>query len=408
MRKVVYLIEQPLDARNYDRFGIQAWIDRDWTVEVWDLTPWAHPRVWIDFLESEREIKQFAGYFPIASNKQLKARISKFAWAECFVDLTGEDYCSLRAKLPLIRRGALRIICATGSIPVPQDDEKSALISKMRKALAKGPNKILNALVSVFLRRLTAPFIRPDLAIVSGERSIFSAGQSRVILKVHSFDYDIYLKLAKSIDVPSREYAVFIDQDSCFHSDFIYQGVPFFVTPEKYFPAICNGLKEISSSLEVGVRIAAHPRASYKRRNFDCFSGFPIEYGRTAELVKGCSVVICHDSTAIHFAVLFGKPLIFVTTDELIPSYEGRSIDRAASEFGKSPINLDRDLQDIDWQKETYVDFRKYTDYKNQYIKIDGTPERPMWEIVIDYVEQRKDATAAGVPNQCASAGGRG
>jgi hypothetical protein len=278
----------------------------------------------------------------------------------------------------------------------------------MRKALAKGPNKILNALVSVFLRRLTAPFIRPDLAIVSGERSIFSAGQSRVILKVHSFDYDIYLKLAKSIDVPSREYAVFIDQDSCFHSDFIYQGVPFFVTPEKYFPAICNGLKEISSSLEVGVRIAAHPRASYKRRNFDCFSGFPIEYGRTAELVKGCSVVICHDSTAIHFAVLFGKPLIFVTTDELIPSYEGRSIDRAASEFGKSPINLDRDLQDIDWQKETYVDFRKYTDYKNQYIKIDGTPERPMWEIVIDHMEQRKDATSAGVPNQCASAGGRG
>ncbi len=35
-KRVVYLIEQPLDERNFQRFGIQAWIDRKWNVEVWD------------------------------------------------------------------------------------------------------------------------------------------------------------------------------------------------------------------------------------------------------------------------------------------------------------------------------------------------------------------------------------
>jgi len=50
MKKVVILIEQPLDERNYQRFGIQTWLERNWLVEVCDLTPWAHPRVWQSFI----------------------------------------------------------------------------------------------------------------------------------------------------------------------------------------------------------------------------------------------------------------------------------------------------------------------------------------------------------------------
>jgi len=238
------------------------------------------------------------------------------------------------------------------------------------------------------------------LEIVSGERSISVACNSRAILKAHSFDYDIFLRLAKFMDEPVEEYAVFVDQDPCFHSDFIYQGIPFFITPEKYFPAICRGLKEIANSLKVDVRIAAHPRASYGEGNSHYFNGFPIVCGRTAELIKNCKAAVCHDSTAIHFAVLFKKPIIFVTTDELMPTYEGRSIERAASELGKIPFNLDRDLQGVDWQKEMQVDSGKYAAYKNEYIKTDGSPERPMWEIVIDYVERRRQQTSAGVPDK--------
>jgi hypothetical protein len=50
MRKTVYLIDQPLDERNYERFGVRVWLERQWALEVWDLTPWAHPAVWQDFI----------------------------------------------------------------------------------------------------------------------------------------------------------------------------------------------------------------------------------------------------------------------------------------------------------------------------------------------------------------------
>jgi hypothetical protein len=68
-----------------------------------------------------------------------------------------------------------------------------------------------------------------------------------------------------------------------------------------------------------------------------------------------------------------------VTTDELIPTYEGRSIAQAAAEFGKIPVNLDQDLRLIDWREQARIDAAIYADYKNRFIKTDGSPERPLW-----------------------------
>ena len=113
-----------------------------------------------------------------------------------------------------------------------------------------------------------------------------------------------------------------------------------------------------------------------------------MEYGRTAELIRDCEAVVCHDSTAVQFAVLLAKPVIFVTTDELMNTYEGRSIAKIAAELGKSPVNLDgTELQSVDWSKEMQVDAVKYAAYKAKYIKTAGSPEIPLWDIVINHIE---------------------
>jgi hypothetical protein len=406
MRKIIYLIDQPLDERNFDRFGIQKWVERGWTVEVWDLTPLSHPHVWRTFIESQRKLKDFEGYFPIDSKRALNARYTALGPIEYFIDLSDENYRSFTVKRFLMRRGAVRVISVTGSIPAPQARERNPLVSAIRKAVARGPMKSIKLLCAAIARRLALPLIRPGLAIVSGEVSSRAVMRSCEILRVHSFDYDIYLQLAKVSSPPEKEYAVFIDQDLCFHSDFIYEKVPFVVTPEKYFPAICNALNRISRCLQVGILIAAHPRSSYEQRRLDCYPGFSIVRGRTAELIGRSALVICHDSTAIHFAVLFGKPMVFVTTNQLIPTYEGRSVAQAAAEFGKIPINLDEDLQRVDWREQTWVDAAKYADYKNRFIKTDGSPERPMWDVVIDHIERSKHSISSRFRGHLAPAGG--
>jgi hypothetical protein len=388
MKCVVYLIEQPLDERNFRRFGIQAWIDRQWHVEVWDLTPWAHRRVWADFNQRGHDLKKFAGYFPIGSWKDLKGRLRRAAAIRCFVDLTGTGLHSLRAKSALRRMGAKRIVCAVGTLPVPE--RADTLTSKLKKALSKGPMGAWQSFSTVFFTRVAEPRIPADMAVISGTESMTLARLRGEVIRAHNFDYDIYLELVASVTPKvSHECVVFIDQDYCFHLEFTYLGTPAVVTAERYFPAVCDALEAISASLGLPVRIAAHPRASYEQRGKErFFRAFPIERGRTAEMIKECTAVVCHDSTAIQYAVLFEKPAIFITTDELSRAYEGKSIERVAEELGKKPINLDRiDARTIDWRKELAIDRDKYASYRNKYIKIEGSPDRPLWTIVIDHVE---------------------
>lgn len=379
MRKVIYLIEQPLDERNYDRFGIQSWIARGWTVEVWDLTALAHPLVWQNFIDAELKLSAFDGYFPIASESQLASRYSTLDKSACIIDLTGENRYCIRVKMRLARLGVGRVTCASGSIPSLVDDRGPALVRTLRKLFSR---KLIDSLARI----LMAPFIKPALVVVSGESSIPPRRRRVPILRAHNLDYDIYLKLKKTPAPSSGKFAVFLDQNICFHPEYLYDDVSRYTSPENYFPALCNGLRRIAVALEVPFKIAAHPRLPRQKKYAEYFGGIPIEHGKTAELISNCEFVVCHYTTAIQIAVLFEKPVIFATTNDLAASAVGRYIEKFASVLGKSAINLDGDLEGLDWRTELGVDARKYREYRQKYIKIDGSPEIPHWDIVIDYM----------------------
>ena len=414
MRRIVYLIEQPLDARNYERFGIQAWIDRGWHVEVWDLTPLSHPRVWREHQKQTGGSGEFAQHFPIASHRDLKQRCAVSADISYFIDLTGDTYDSWQARARLARAGAARVVCCFGAIPLAGNGRQSALGAKLHKARAIGLARSLHILVDPLLRRLTQLPVQPSLAIVAGESSLPAAAHATVagvrVIAAHNLDYDVYLSLGASdgggaAPIAADPYIVFLDQDYCFHVEYLYQGVTTTLAPARYFPVLCRGLRQIAGALGAGVRVAAHPRSNYRQRAPDYFEGIPVESGNTAQLVRGCKAVVCHDSTAVQLAVLFGKPVIFVTTDDLDrlyldSSFKRESIGAFAAELGKSVINLDRDLENVDWREQLKIDARRYADYRHSYIKMAGTPEIPYWNIVIDHIEG-KPAALSGTRGGC-------
>ncbi|MEI6246708.1 MAG: hypothetical protein WCQ64_16910, partial [Acidobacteriota bacterium] len=96
--KIVYLIDQALDARNYDRFGIDTWIARGWAVEVWDLTPLAFPRVWREFLDAGGTLRRFEGHRLVESSADLGPLLSQQDRIDYYVDFGGESAPAVRAK----------------------------------------------------------------------------------------------------------------------------------------------------------------------------------------------------------------------------------------------------------------------------------------------------------------------
>ena len=70
------------------------------------------------------------------------------------------------------------------------------------------------------------------------------------------------------------------------------------------------------------------------------FGGRELLQGETARLVNDSSLVIAHYSYAVNFAVLYRKPLIFLTTDELKASFRRPAIEAISSHFHKNPLML--------------------------------------------------------------------
>jgi hypothetical protein len=395
IRKVVFLIQQPLDPRNFERFGIATWLDRHWNVEVWDLTPLAQPQAWRDFQHSGREISRFEGNFPIASRVDVRKRLASAQPIDYFIDLAGHDPHSMWAKRRLVRAGVRRVVL-TGSIPLPDEAANPSLVSKVRSALARGPMEAARSLAGAVSRRSAQPFMAPDLLVASGQKSIPAVRPGQQVLRAHNLDFDLYLKLRESLGSAAGGYGVFLDQNLCFAPDYVYEKVPPYVTPQQYYPTLCKGFRSMAASLGVPIRISAHPRLPRTQAFLNYFEGLPLEYGRSAELIANCDFVVCHYTTAIQFAVLFRKPVLFVTTDELYASAGRKYVDYFAGVMGKPVINLNGNLDAIDWRAQLDTDFSRYDQYRREYIKTDGSPEKPFWQIVIDHMESVASPAAAG------------
>jgi hypothetical protein len=239
----------------------------------------------------------------------------------------------------------------------------------------------------------------PELVIAGGERSL-TAREIRVVrgetcvLWAHALDYDRFLAMPPATVGQRQRRAVFLDQFLEDHPDQHRAGVPF-CDPRTYYSNLQRVFESLESSLGVEVVIAAHPASDYAPRDAR-FGGREIVRDRTVALVAGSRLVLAHDSTAVAYAVLAEVPVTFIT-DEGIGRSEVRRLaaQAMAAQLGRRLYNLDRDPLP-DWDRELEVDARRYTAYRNAYIKRDDTPNLPLWHIVAGHLRGEIPAARFG------------
>ena len=391
INKVIYIFEQPFSRWNYDRFGIKIFIDRGWDVEIWDLTNLVYPDAAKIIAASTSGSMKLDQLYLLSNERELESRYKALKGGEFYISAFGEGFYQLKVKRRLAKLGLIRIHQYLGFISINESRNKlTYLISRIIRFLNMTPAKLVEILSIKILNKIYLNQVAPQFLVVSGEKSIPRANGSKepALIYAHNRDYDTFLKLSLNGREAGNDGIIFIDQNLCFHSDYVLNNMSStFVSVNRYFPSICHGLRTIAQSLQEKVGVAAHPRFS-PEKIVDYFQGIPVEYGRSGELIQCSKAVVAHNSTAVQLAILFKKPLIFITTDELNGTEMKASIESVASELGKSVINVDRDISGVDWHNELLIDEFLYSEYKRKYIKKDGSPDKQAWEIVVDYIEQ--------------------
>jgi hypothetical protein len=217
----------------------------------------------------------------------------------------------------------------------------------------------------------------------------FRAGKSIELVYGHSEDYSTYL-LEKSktntFEAPYERICTFIDGPGpMFTGDVAYYGRKVYFTSEVWYPALSGFFDMIEAETGVKVVISGH----YKSRHPDvapCFGNRYVYYGKTKEMVERSEFVITRASTAISYAVIFRKPVIFIYSNQLLNDNNSMyDIKGMAASLGNLPVNID--CPDPCVKQILKINEEYYSSYKNACLT-SALSDKPNFRIILEEVMQ--------------------
>jgi hypothetical protein len=152
-----------------------------------------------------------------------------------------------------------------------------------------------------------------------------------------------------------------------------------------WYNPLNNFFKQFISGTNLDLKIAAHPRSIYKRN--------PIKFGKiyfnkTIELISKSKIVLLHRSTALHFAILFQKPLMFLTGD----NHNNRSkrwTNDVADYFDKRAINISTEkFNKKVFYNEMKLNKKAYRDFKKDFIVDIKNSNKTSYEIIFNSINK--------------------
>lgn len=171
-------------------------------------------------------------------------------------------------------------------------------------------------------------------------------------------------------DETDCEFAVFLDEYEPYHPDRDllknYSGV----LPENgeyYFSELSSFFDSFEKFYKVPVIIAAHPKSSYERGNE--FEKRSVIFDRTRELILSdqCKLVLIHKSTAVSFAVIARKPIVFLDVESGELDYRA-GIHNLANQLDGKVITVDEAVSGKLLQFNQMRNVNAYQGYIKEYL----------------------------------------
>ena len=280
---------------------------------------------------------------------------------------TAEILLTALISFTFLRRGAKQFYMQIDGIPVLSDEFVDAnrnntpnktLIAKYRNFLkhvgsfsefqARASYSIYTNLARFFSGPITHQFAAGEHYVQETLR--FSNKRTKLVFG-HSDDYSNYVSSIQHTPKQASfttNLAVMLDSNEP-HSvgDATLMNRPHKLTAANWFPAITKLFDQLESQTGVSIAIAGHYKSQLPPIAA-CFGNRPVHYGKTLELTSNCKFVITTYSTAISYAVILRKPVIFIYSDEL--EADGLAMQWTfyiAGFLGTQPININRLPSDL-------------------------------------------------------------
>ena len=380
---IVYFVNNPLLKRDIDLYGVDYFKEKDITVIFFVL----HDIVSPDVFHKNDSDYEFQESFKTWS--RLYGRLSK---------LNRKDYVFI-SDVPLSFQTLMLYVILTilninyffvDNWYVPASSDTSKRDKSQPVTIANIFFKIIKV-TKIYGALYCFRFCirKPEKIFCSVKDSVHAKqmrGRHSSIIPYCSFNYNLYLDARASHDqkgMPVKPYFVFIDQYLDKHPDF-YKNKKKPPVTEKYYKALNSFCKGLSEYAGVKYVVASHPRRPITE-NVDFDTPYLYDY-KSVFLVKECDFIVAHYSMAVDFAVLFGKPVLLITTDEIEKSWVNKFVVSLSKKLATDIINIDKpiDFSEIQsvFQNDASERERVYDKFKAEHILFDPKNDMRTYEIV--------------------------
>jgi hypothetical protein len=383
MISIIYILSNPLSKRDYARYGIENMKDAG-----------------IKYLV----IDAFGLFYKSKTREKIKGPKEKsILFVNSLNNLNEILSVHKPAKVIIIAPICLdfyKIVSNVNSLGMEVGTIKVGALPSSANSV-KGYSSRISSLIkrkgilSVFIKIYESAVIRfnfkktyLDYIFYGGVKSIdkshriFSTARSKV--SVHTLDYDSFLRRGGRLI--QERYIVFIDQYLPHHPDILLLssgGVNCASNGdiEEYYYYLNKFFKKIEKKYKCKVVISAHPRSDYVNKD-PIFFKREVVFDNTKELIQYSEFCITYNSTAVNFAVLYQKPIMFINMglfDNFVNKHDQDVAYSMSYELDSMPCKIDRNhviLTDLKVNKN------KYREYQINYIKEVGSEQGFFWDIV--------------------------
>jgi hypothetical protein len=382
MKTNLYIcIKNPFTERDFNRMGISD-LSNHFNLRIFDCTSWLLPKA---FKTRGNKVLHHPSRVEIFSLLDLIKSIKSDGGF--VLDFVGQFSPKSILMFAVFQKRKIRIVVMdSGAYPAP--DIFVAPRSNFKKifdALKHGGFMLhLMARINQLLIKIL-PNQRPYIAFVSGDawrtESRFLSAEKKIL--AHSFDYEVFRRMKDGTDnsygIADKPYAVYLDENITGHEDNAEMGLAAPASSDKYYPSLARFFDRYESVSGHGIIIAGYPGGGCKLNNQ--FGDREVYYNQTALLVKNASIIFAHASTAISYAVLWKKPIVFLTSEQILKSWYQPWIE-APKIFLKAPlINIDSSTS-FSLSDFPFVNLLSYDQYEKTFIKAADAPKKPLWDIV--------------------------
>ncbi len=398
MKKITYISFYPFDKIKYDQFGIE-YLKRFLNISIIDLS---------QAYQKERKAKEnidvFSNMIFLNDIKQIKQTLLKIS-PDCIVPMGPENF--VNEILEVSQEFSVKSVRLFHLQTVDSSEELNLAIKIKYFLQLIFVHFDLKSFFNIFIKKIKSfiqflikvsltkkKIINADIIFLAGSKSMpinVNKGVSKIV-HIHSVDYQNTLdfKTQSKKNINNKEkIAIFLDQILLHHPD--YKLIKNFSSPvsEKYSHELKKFFNFIKTKFNYKVIIALHPRCDdFTLSLYEKFFKLKCFRHKTMELISDSNIVISHPSTtAIAYPVIFKKPLIFITTNELEKNYYKYVTFRMTSNIIKQPfvnISNDREFEKLD--KLEKLDQEGYSKYFSNYIKSNQTKEGNLWKCFLQNI----------------------